>query len=119
MKNLKITLLALLFSLSFISLYAHEDTCPCFSSREYDCFIGQKGDNIYINEEYLVIDEGKIFLEVGGTLVQVRSILSDAKGLYLSEKLENEQGWTCPVCGHQNPPSAFICEKFRYHYDFD
>jgi hypothetical protein len=119
MKTLKFSLLTLFLLFSFVSLHAHENSCSCLSSRDYDCFKSQKGDNIYINEEYLVIDEGKIFLDMGGNLVQVHSILSDSQGLYLSEKSESKQGWTCPVCGHRNPPSAFICEKVRYHYDFD
>lgn len=119
MKTLKVSLLAIFFLFSFVSLSAHEHSCSCLSSRAYDCFKIQKGDNIYINEDYLVVDEGKIFLDLGGNLVQVQSILSDSEGIYLSAKSESEQGWTCPVCGHKNPPSAFICEKYRYHYDFD
>lgn len=109
----------LLFCFSSTALHAHESTCSCLSSRDYDCFKNQQGDNLYINEEYLEIDGGKIFLDLGGSLVHLGAVYSDSQGLYLSISSESKQGWTCPVCGHRNPPTAFVCEKFSYHYDFD
>jgi len=119
MKKSKILFLTLIFLCPFLSLFAKESHCSCLSNIEYPCFNFQKGDNIYVNEEYLFFDNGKIYLDVAGNPMEIHNLSSDSDGVYISATKESEQGWTCPICYTYNPPGRLICINFYRHYDFD
>lgn len=102
-----------------VSLSAHEGSCSCFSSRDYSCFITQEGDNIYLDEELVFIEDGKIFVNVGDTPMQIHTLASDRRGVYISARGESEKGWTCPICYTYNPPGTLICINYSRHHDFD
>ncbi len=119
MKKIKTSLITLFFLFSLASLSAHEGNCECFSSRDYSCFAFQKGDCIYLNQDLLFFEDGKIYLDVGGNPMQIHTLSSDEKGVYISAKGESEKGWTCPICYTYNPPGNLICINFSRHHDFD
>ena len=98
-----------------LSMFSQLESCECLSSREYDCFIAQVDDKIYLNPERIIIAENHFFINVENNAMPVSALYTDANGIYLSVKKESEKGWTCPVCGYYNPPERYICENVRNH----
>jgi hypothetical protein len=102
--------------LSSFHLTAHEKGCDCLSAGDYSCFVSQDGDKIYLDPQAIIIIDNHFYLNVDNSPMAVSVLFSDSAGIYLSRNKESERGWTCPICGHRNPPNTFPCELSYLHF---
>jgi len=103
MKKLNIIIGVFMLITVLLPLTAHEKNCSCFTF--------QKEDKIYLNENYIFFDQGKIYLDMDDGYIQLNALRSDQQGIYFSVK---EQKWpltpfTCARYGRANPPWNVVC----------
>lgn len=73
----------------------------------------EESDKIYLNEEDIFLDQGKIYLLIEGAYFETPVLMSDQGGIYIPPK---ELKWpftpfTCPKCDTLNGPGARYCKK--------
>ena len=100
-----------LLILSCSSLFADKKGCDCFSLRNYDCFIIQVGDKIYLDEDSIFLQDRKICVDVEGHALELNAIFTDTNGIYFSRLDQSQDGWNCPICFAEYVPGTLICIK--------
>lgn len=73
----------------------------------------EESDRIYLNEEDIFLDQGKMYLLIEDGCFEVHVLMSDHEGIYISPE---ELKWpytpfTCRECGTLNAPGALRCKK--------
>ncbi|MCB1107826.1 MAG: zinc ribbon domain-containing protein [Chlamydiia bacterium] len=73
----------------------------------------EETDKVYVKEENIFFDQGKIYLLIEGSYFEIHTLMSDQGGIYVPPK---ELKWPytpfiCPNCDTLNGPGARYCKK--------
>ena len=81
----------------------------------------EESNKIYLDEQCVFLNDGKIFFDTYSGSIQLKLISSDENGVYglIEEKDWPYTYWTCPNYEAENSRTSFRCYKCGYPRPFN